>query len=82
MKAPDAQEFPNISAIPAKQVPSRKTAVKPTKAKLKTVRRSYNLSEDADKKVNALALKMSQERGKMVSASEAVRTIINAYRVR
>ena len=82
MKAPKAQEFPNISAVRTEPEPTRKTAVKPAKAKLKTVRRSYNLSEDADKKVNALALKMSQERGKMVSASEAVRTIINAYRVR
>lgn len=86
MKAPKAQEFPTIPdktatpvavAVVKPKPPSQKQKVKP-----KTIRRSYNLSVDADEKINSVALKMSQKRGKMVSASEALRTIVDAYQVK
>ena len=85
MKAPKAQEFPTIPSKTATPVAVAKTKTKPSnqnKTKAKTVRRSYNLSTDADDKINAVALKMSQERGKMVSASEALRTIVDAFKVK
>ena len=85
MKAPNAQEFPTIPQKGKTAVAAAKPKPKPSnqnKSKSVTVRRSYALSSEADEKINALALKMSQERGKMVSASEALRTIVEAYKVK
>ena len=89
MKAPNAQEFPTIptkgktavAAAKPKPSPSNQNKTQ-AKAKSMSVRRSYALTAEADEKINALALKMSQERGKMVSASEALRTIVDAYKVK
>ena len=87
MKAPNAQEFPTIPPKGKTAVAAAKPKPKPsnqnkTQAKSVTVRRSYSLTSEADEKINALALKMSQERSKMVSASEALRTIVDAYKVK
>lgn len=79
MKAPSAQEFP--STVPVVAATPRKERSKPTAAKPESVRRSYNLTSDVDDKINAVALKMSQKRGKVVSASEALRAIVKAHRV-
>lgn len=78
MKAPSAQEFP--STVPVVAATPRKEGSKPT-VKPESVRRSYNLTSDVDDKINAVALKMSQKRGKVVSASEALRVIVKAHRV-
>lgn len=83
MKAPKAQEFPTTKAATTAPV-KQKTKAKPSNQnaeKPETVRRSYNLSVNADEKINAVALKMSQKRGKVVSASEALRTIVEAHKV-
>lgn len=85
MKAPKAQEFPTIpdkTATPVAVVRPKPPPAQKQKVKPKTIRRSYNLSVDADEKINLVALKMSQKRGKMVSASEALRTIVDAYQVK
>ena len=89
MKAPNAQEFPTIPQKGKTAVAATKPKPKPSnqnktqaKAESVTVRRSYSLTSEADEKINALALKMSQERSKMVSASEALRTIVDAYKVK
>lgn len=85
MKAPNAQKFPDATPPAAKPASSRKTKPKPSNqnaTKTEMVRCTHNLSTDATGKINAVALQMSQERGKMVSASEALRTIIDAYKVK
>lgn len=70
---------PNTATIPKRTVEAPKVAKPAKKAAVKTVRATYTMTETQEKKVNQLSLKMAQKRGKSVSASEALRVIIDAY---
>lgn len=80
MKAPEAQKFPT-KAKPTTDKPKDKPAkaVSNQNKQAASVRRTFTLTTDEDQKITAVAMKLSQERGKQVSASEALRVIIQAY---
>lgn len=78
MKAPKAQAFP--TAENPKDIATKAREIKAVATE--TVRRSYTLNQANDDKINAVAMQMTQKRGKPVSASEALRSIIDAYKVK
>ncbi len=78
MKAPQAQAFPTVENSKDLAPQARKNKATASE----TVRRSYTLNQANDDKINAVAMQMTQKRGKPVSASEALRSIIDAYKVK
>ena len=89
MKAPELKTFPTdagkqdfTKTVEASNQQSTKPKAKAKKAPKveKATPKSYSLTNDDQAYINGHALKLSNEQGKSVGASEALRDIINAHR--
>lgn len=77
MKAPNLKSFPEKD--PENSFEARAQQVQ--EASKSMVRRSFTITQENADKIQQVAMQMSQERNKLVSASEALRFIIEAYEV-
>ena len=78
MKAPEIAKIPDANETSF--VERAKQAKKSTKASKGAKKISYSVYPDDEKYINSIALKLGQKRGKSMSASEALRLIVDEHR--
>ncbi|NJN46008.1 MAG: hypothetical protein HC808_05465 [Candidatus Competibacteraceae bacterium] len=80
MKQPQIANIPDPTPETSFSERAKEAKRKQTKSGAKAVKKSFSLTADDVSFIEKLALKLGQKRGKSMTDSEALRTIIEFYR--